>query len=179
MRIIQVIPSSWKKDFNNRIENINNFIIQNHHLVKSQQNCCVSRLNSKEIYDIFMQKNVPIPSFHQYYHNLCRDVDLGWKNMYILCSSSWNLVRVFRYKLLNNVLYLKKMLLKFGKVGSSLSIFCKKIDQTATHLFCEYHITYQLWNQLRCSFKDNLTFHHWLHRVPCFDWLIGLTTFSE
>ena len=34
MRIIQVSPSSWKKDFNNRIENINNFIIQNHHLVK-------------------------------------------------------------------------------------------------------------------------------------------------
>ena len=63
MRIIQVIPSSWKKDFNNRIENIDNFIIQNHYLVKSQQNC-VSRLNSKEIYDIFMQKNVPIPSFH-------------------------------------------------------------------------------------------------------------------
>ena len=54
MQIIHAIPRSRKEDFNDLFKNINNFIIQSHHLVKRQQNCCVNRLNSKEIYDIFM-----------------------------------------------------------------------------------------------------------------------------
>ena len=43
--------------------------------------------------------------------------------------------RVFQYKLLNNVLYLNKMLFRFGKIDSPLCSFCKMMEETLLHLF--------------------------------------------
>ena len=42
---------------------------------------------------------------------------------------------VFQYKLLNNVLYLNKMLFRFGKIDSPLCSFCKMMEETLLHLF--------------------------------------------
>ena len=39
-------------------------------------------------------------------------------------------VRSFQYKVLNNVPYLNKKLLIFGKLPSSLCSFCKQVDET-------------------------------------------------
>ena len=44
-------------------------------------------------------------------------------------------LRVFQYKLLNNVLYLNKMLFRFGKIDSPLCSFCKTIDKTPLRFF--------------------------------------------
>ena len=133
-------------------------IIQDRHLIKRQQIHCVSRLNSKEIYDILAEKNVVIPSSQQYYNDLLRDIALDWKNIYLLqrIVSLRTKVRIFECKLLNNILYLdKRLLFKFGKVGSSLCSFCKTIDKTLIHLSCECHIT---WDQLRFSFEDEFSY---------------------
>ena len=47
-------------------------------------------------------------------------------------------VLVFQYKLLSNVLYLNKMLFKFGKIDSPLCSFYKMIDKSSLHLFYKY-----------------------------------------
>ena len=57
------------------------FCIQDHHIVKSRKINCVSRLNSREINDILIAKNVAIPSPQQYYNNLFREADLDWKDI--------------------------------------------------------------------------------------------------
>ena len=42
---------------------------------------------------------------------------------------------VFQYRILNNVLYLNKMLFTFGKVKFPLCSFCQSSEETAVHLF--------------------------------------------
>ena len=128
MPIIQAILRSWKTSIYDLAENNKNLIIQYEYLIKSQQIYCVNRLNSKEIYDNLIAENVTIRSSQQQYNNLFRDADLEWKISYILprILSLETKVRVFQCKLLNNNLYLNKMLLTFRKVRSSLCSFCKQ-----------------------------------------------------
>ena len=66
---------------------------------------------------------------------------------------------VFQHKILNNILFVNKMLFKLRKVESSLCFFCKAEDKTFLHLFdrcwktCEKTI---LWRQLREFFSTAL-----------------------
>ena len=110
MLLIQAISRSWKTSINDFPEYLNNLIIQDQDLIKSQQICCASRLTCKEIYDTLMANNLPIPSFQQYYNTLFSDTKTDWKSIYILPSivSLETKVRIFQKKLLNNTFYLKK-----------------------------------------------------------------------
>ena len=65
-------------------------------------------------------------------------------------------LRVFQYKLLSNVLYLKKMLFRFGKIDWPLCSFCKAIVETPLHLFHNCTKTKLLWDQLK-EFISNET----------------------
>ena len=65
-------------------------------------------------------------------------------------------LRVFQYKLLNNVLYLTKMVFRFGKIDSTLCSFCKMIDETPLHLFYNCAKIKRLWDQLK-EFISNKT----------------------
>ena len=65
-------------------------------------------------------------------------------------------LRAFQFKLLKNVLYLNKMLFKFGKSGSPLCSFCNLKDETPYHLFYECSHTISLRNQLRHFLSNSL-----------------------
>ena len=65
-------------------------------------------------------------------------------------------LRVFQYKLLNNVLHLTKMVFRFGKIDSTLCSLCKMIDETLLHLFYNRTKTKRLWDQLK-EFISNKT----------------------
>ena len=67
---------------------------------------------------------------------------------------------------MNNVLYLNKMLSKFGKSGSPLCSFCNVKDETPYHLFYELSHTTSSWNQLRHFLSKSLNILYLLHRVP-------------
>ena len=67
-------------------------------------------------------------------------------------------LQVFQYKLLNNVLYLNKMLFKFGKIDSPLCPFCKKIEETPLHLFYNCIKTKFLWDQLKDFISNETSF---------------------
>ena len=62
----------------------------------------------------------------------------------------------FEYELLNNVLYLKKVLFKSGKIDSLLCSICKMIDETPLHLFYNYTKTKLFREQLK-EFVSNTT----------------------
>ena len=44
-------------------------------------------------------------------------------------------LRVLQYKILNDILFVNKMLFKLSKVESPLCSFCKAEDETYIHLF--------------------------------------------
>ena len=94
-------------------------------------------MNSKEIYSILTESSHSRLSFQLYYKNVFQNSDLDWKTIYMLpcIVTKDSRLRVFQYKLLNNVLYLNKMLFRFGKIDSPVCSFCKMIDETPLHRF--------------------------------------------
>ena len=93
-----------------------------------------------------------------YYKNIFQNSNLDWKTIYMLprIVTKDSRLQVFQYKLLNNVLYLNKMLFRFGKIDSPLCSFCKMIEETPLHLFYNCIKTKLLWDQLK-DFISNET----------------------
>ena len=58
-------------------------------------------------------------------------------------------LRIFQYKLLNNVLYLNEKLFKFNIVFSPLCSFCNSEDETPIHLFHPCNQTKSHWSKLQ------------------------------
>ena len=94
-------------------------------------------MNSKEIYNVLIESTDSKPSAQIYYKIFFQNSNLDWKTIYMLprIVTKDSRLQVFQYKLLNNVLYLNKMLVKFGKIDSPLSPFYKMIEETPLHLF--------------------------------------------
>ena len=54
------------------------------------------------------------------------------------------------------MLYLNKMLFTFGKIKTSLCLFCHSCDETVKHIFLEYICVKQLWNHLRLFLANDV-----------------------
>ena len=151
------IPKSWKDAFIVNSEIIKNLIFEGHHLIKNHQIYCLNKLNSKEIYNILTESTDSKPA-QIYYQIFFQNSNLDWKTIYMLLRivTKDSRLQVFQYQLLNNVLYLNKMLFKFGKIDSPLCPFCKIIEETPVHLFYKCIKTKLLWDQLK-DFISNET----------------------
>ena len=115
-------------------------------------------MSSKRIYYLLIESSNSKPSSQMYSKNVFQNSNLDWKAFYMLpcVVTKDSRLRVFQYKLLNNVLYLNKMLFRFGKIDSPLCSFCKMIDETPLHLFYNCIKTKLLWDQLK-EFMSNKT----------------------
>ena len=104
-------------------------------------------MGSKEIYGILIESSDSKPSSQLYYENVFQNSNVDWKTIYMLSRIVTNdsRLRVFQYKLLINVLYLNKMLLRFGKIDSPLCSFCKMIEETPIYPFYNCTKTKLLW----------------------------------
>ena len=67
-------------------------------------------------------------------------------------------LRVFQYKIVNNILFVNKMLFNFRKVESPFCSFCKAEDETCIHLFYRCRKTSSLQRQLQEFFSAALNF---------------------
>ena len=117
--------------------NIIDLIINEHHLIKKHQIYCLEKLNSRELYNMQLILKVEKPTFQTYFEKKFQNPELEWKDIYTLprrVTINTNL-RIFQYKLLHNILYLNKMLYKFGKKVSPLCSFCMGKPESAIHLF--------------------------------------------
>ena len=122
-QIMHSIPKSWKDTFIVNSDIIKNLIFEGHHLIKNDQIYCLNKLNSKEIYNVLIESTDSKPSAQIYYNFFFQKSNLDWKTIYMLprIVTKDSRLQEFQYKLLNNVLYLNKMLFKFGKTDSPLS----------------------------------------------------------
>ena len=151
IQLLHAIPKSWKEDLSNVKENIHNLIIRDHPIIRKYHTYFLNRLSSKEIYNFLIAQKEEQTASRLYYQKKFSNSNLDWKKIYLLVRivTKDRTLRAFQFKLLNNVLYLNKMLFKFGKSGSPLCSFCNVKDETPYHLFCECSHTISLWNQLR------------------------------
>ena len=146
----------------NYTESINNLVIQDHHLIKKHQILSLNKLNSATLYEILIEGNKIKPTSQTYFENLFLNFNLDWKSIYLLprrVTLDTNL-RMFQYKLLNNVLYLNKMLFRFRKVDSPLCSYCNEEEETPLHLFHSCLKTKQLWSKLRQYLAQFINISH-------------------
>ena len=70
-----------------------------------------------------------------------------WRNIYTLtakvtvCTS----LRIFQYKILNNILYLNARLFKMHMADSRLCSLCNSAEESVLHLFLKCRISSALW----------------------------------
>ena len=72
------------------------------------------------------------PTSQSFYEKLLETTNLNCKEIYILprkVPTDTNL-RMFQYKIMNNILFLNKLLFKFKKVPPPLCSFCNSADET-------------------------------------------------
>ena len=119
------IPPRWKNiifDYNDINEND---LCQNHHVVKRARILPLDKLSSKEIYSILISNNIRKPISNIYFEKLFENTTLDWNKVYLsprLVNIDTTL-RSFRYKILNNVLFLHKKLYTFGITNTALCSF--------------------------------------------------------
>ena len=138
MQLIHALPKPWREGLKLIEGNeINNLFIQDHHLIKRNNVYILEKLNSRELYNMQMALKYTKQVSQSYYENKFPQLEYDWRKIYTLpriatCDSN---LRVFQYKLLNNILYLNKALFRFGFANTSLCSFCNIYDETPFHLF--------------------------------------------
>ena len=77
--------------------------------------------------------------------------------MYILpcVVTADNRIWVFQYKMLNNILFLNKMLFKFETVSQSLCSFCNSGERSLIPVFHNCTHIQNLWNQFQIYISKN------------------------
>ena len=98
---------------------------------------CLNKLGSRELYQIQISEKYKKPNSQLCYERYFNKFDFDWKSIYLLprMVTVSTKLRVFQYKILNNILFANKMVSKFKKVESPLCYFCKDEDETYIHLF--------------------------------------------
>ena len=91
------------------------------------------------------------PTCQSYREENFHDNDFNWKLIYriLRIATLETKIRIFQYKLLNNVLYLNKKLFQFGIISQCKCSFCELYDETPHHIFYECTYAQNLWNQFR------------------------------
>ena len=108
----------------------------------------LNRLSSKEIYNFLIAQRKEQTLSRFYYQKKFSNSNVDWKKFYLLVRI------VTKDGTLRNVLYLNKMLFKFGKSESPLCSFCNVKDEAPYHLFYECSHAISIWNQL-CHLLSN------------------------
>ena len=147
-----------REDLCNVKENIHDLIIQDRHVIRKHHMYFLNMLSGKEILNFLIAQKEEQTASRLYYQKEFSNTNLAWKKIYLLVciATKDSPIRAFQFKLLNNVLYLNKMLFKFGKSGWPLYFFYNVKDETPYHLFYKCSHTISLWNQLGHFLSNSL-----------------------
>ena len=106
-----------------------------------------------------MQKKFQAPTTKFYLSQKFDISDQLWPTIYTLASKCTieTKTRVFKYKILNNILYLNKQLYKMRLKESPLYSFCSKEEKTFTHLCLVCTFSSKLWRHIQRTLRSKLT----------------------
>ena len=92
-----------------------NLCMFDHHLLKGNL-YCLNKLESRELYQIQISEKNEKPTSQLYYDRYFNKFDFGSKLINLLppMVTVETKLRVFQYKILNNILFVNKILFKFS-----------------------------------------------------------------
>ena len=158
LQIIHAIPIEWKNSLSTFQGNLKNLLVQDLNLIKKSHVYCLSRLDSKELYNLQITLKFIKPTSQYYYETSLNQTDIDWKRIYIIprIVTIDTKLRNFQYKILSNVLYLNKMLLKFGISKDRSCSFFNIEEETTIHIFYGCVHVQNIWNELRAYLIQDL-----------------------
>ena len=80
---------------------------------------------------------------------LCSNIEWNWAYVLPRLCTIDSYLRVFQYKIQNNIRFLNNRLFKMRKVDSFLCSFCKVTNETITHIFCGCNKSKFLWQKIQ------------------------------
>ena len=114
--------------------------------VKAAYNSLVKSLKKPPTYQNTLEKSLGIS-----------DVDLLTIYMIPQKVTIESSLRIFQYKILNNILFLNNRLFKFGQAQSPLCSLCKRENEATKHLFRQCFITRRLWDSIKSWLMGSIT----------------------
>ena len=155
-QILNSMPKSWKKTLADDGGNFRNLVHLDHHLIKNNSILALKKLSPAEIYSLLILLRNNIPTSQKYYKKIFTNVDIEWKDIYLLPRKVTieTKLRIFQYKILNNILYLNKHLFLFRKKDNKFCSYCLTEEETITHIFATCQKTNILWNDLRYHWNN-------------------------
>ena len=112
MQLINALGTAWKKSVK---ANLIKLSIYDHHLINNNQIFSLNKLSRKELYIMQIIKNVLLNLTTTFF---CT-TNLYLRKIYVLSHKTTinKKLHVFKYEILDNMLYLNKMLFRFWKVN--------------------------------------------------------------
>ena len=160
--VIQCIPSYWKCIIRSylplqtvqydKVKYFHRGIFVNNSFLE------VVKVTSKMIYNIHIDKLFKTPTSKLYYSSKFNVTEDDWPLIYTLAGKLTldSKLRVFHYKVLNNILYLNKSLYKMKLVDTPLYTFCQWEEETSNHLFLECEYSKTLWSDIQNWLEGDL-----------------------
>ena len=152
IQIVNAIPTQWKNLVKNSVVDRNTCSLEQH-LVRREKMYPIKLIDSRFLYDIFIDKIFSPPTSQKYFDRLFGP-DLKWQKIYTLphlVTVDTN-ARVFQFKLTHNTLFLNSRLFHLNYSASSLCSLCQSVNETPIHFFCECRVTVDLWKKTHIIF---------------------------
>ena len=150
LSLIASVSMSWKAEIRNYFSSIEDTCASCTPTIPQPYVSLLPDMSVKAAYKILIRPLVKAPTFQKSLEKLLCRQDLDWASIYMIprMVTVESKLRIFQYKVLNNILYLNDRLYKIGIVQTPLFSLCKQEKETAIYLLSQCHVTRQLWCSL-------------------------------
>ena len=147
------IPNKWKRTVKGYLSNNSDSSVLTCNVLSGIEVdgkvVSVRKVSAKTVYQMLVKRKLSKPTSQIFF---TKKFDISnqntWRSVYLfsVLASIESKIRMFQYKILNNVLYLNQRLSDMNIVGSSLCSQCKREPETISHLFLNCNFSQQLWS---------------------------------
>ena len=113
----------------------------------------------KSAYNILLRSVKTCPTLQKSIEILLNNHSINWPEVYMIPQNVTieTSIRVFQYKLLNNIIYINKRISKFDPAVNPPCSLCSQAPEDVAHLFCHCQKTHHLWELLRSMLHKHIT----------------------
>ena len=160
--LIDSIPRDWKSFIKNDSNGFNGTCSISNDTRVLDKTIPLQTITSRIAYTLLTKPLIEKPTAQKSISALLGTSDINWKVVYQLPHRVTNetSLRVFSYKILNNILYLNNRLHKFWFVESPLCSLCNREPESILYLFCNCQETQKLWKSVQHWCKNHTSLPH-------------------
>ena len=133
--LIASVPMSWKVEIRNYFSSIEGTCTSCTPTIPQPKGSLLPDMSVKAAYKILIRPLVKAPTSQKSLEKLLCRQDLDWASIYMIprMVTVESKLRIFQYKVLNNILYLNDRLYKMWIVQTPLCSLCKQEKETVIH----------------------------------------------